>query len=260
MLAVTRTVIDIYIIGCVRGLNRGRLSPPPFHLALVMQSPLDYSSLWRRMSMRQIIDILPVETFSSREKRSRASLDEAVLRLPSDQRDVLDHAAYAKAFWIEHPIVEERDNEETMISTEYVSFMETVSEECRQDHICKFIDATGSTATATSTCAVCAGSFFKLEIEEVSVTDLQEKQLLLPAKPHPAQVLTEGMLLHSTPSSIHTSVDGSLMANVCTSCSSDLKRNKTPSFSLANGMWIGDIPLELKVLTLPEKKLGGGGV
>jgi hypothetical protein len=32
----------------------------------------------------------------------------------------------------------------------------------------------------------------------------------------------------------------------------DLRKNRTPAMSLTNGMWIGDIPLELKVLTLPE--------
>jgi hypothetical protein len=34
-----------------------------------------------------------------------------------------------------------------------------------------------------------------------------------------------------------------------------LRKKKTPALSLANGMWIGDMPLELKILTLPERVL-----
>jgi hypothetical protein len=33
------------------------------------------------------------------------------------------------------------------------------------------------------------------------------------------------------------------------------KKKKTPALSLANGMWIGEVPLELSVLTLPERIL-----
>jgi len=36
---------------------------------------------------------------------------------------------------------------------------------------------------------------------------------------------------------------------------SSLRQNKTPTLSLANEMWIGDIPLEVNVLTLPEHVL-----
>ncbi|KAH9014179.1 hypothetical protein EDB83DRAFT_2193273, partial [Lactarius deliciosus] len=42
---------------------------------------------------------------------------------------------------------------------------------------------------------------------------------------------------------------------VCPSCLSHLQRNKTPPLSLANGMWIGPVPGELKILTLPEHVL-----
>ena len=230
------------------------LCHPVICLTDYMESPSDYSLLWRKLSMREIVDALPAQTFSSKEKRSRAKLDAAVLNLPLEQRSVLDRVARAKAYGFEHPTITDMEND-TSTGIGDSTFMETVSEECRQDRICRFIDATGNNATATTTCAVCAGTFFNLEIEEVSVSDLRDKQKLQPAKPHPAQVLTEGMLLHSTPSSIHSDPNGSLIANVCTSCASDLKRNKTPALSLANVMWIGEIPLELKVLTLPERIL-----
>ena len=208
-----------------------------------MDAPLDISSLWRQLSMREIINSLPPDTFSYREKRYRSNLDEAILALPVDQRDFLDHIALGRM----NSVGNENATEDP--------FMETVSEDVRQDRICKFIDATGNIATAMSTCAVCTGSFFNVEIDQVKVTDLHDKNKLQPAKPHLAQKLTDGMLLHVTTSSIHLDIDDCMKANVCMTCTSDLKRDKTPSMSLANGMWIGEVPLELKVLTLPERIL-----
>ena len=48
---------------------------------------------------------------------------------------------------------------------------------------------------------------------------------------------------------------GRLYGYICHDCSHALNANKTPALSLANGMWIGDVPQELSILTLPEKVL-----
>ena len=224
-----------------------------------MDAPVDYSSAWKELSMRLIINALPPNTFSAKEKRSRAKLDEAVMRLPpTEHRALLERVAIDKAC----DLTNNTSNAEvvnivhtTNTESDENLFMETVSENCRRNRICKFIDATGNEALATSDCAVCAGSFFHSEISEFKVSHLREEGNLVPSKPHPAQKLTEGMLLHVTPASLHFDSDSCLMANVCGSCSSDLKRKKTPSMSLANGLWIGDIPLELKILTLSERIL-----
>ena len=104
-------------------------------------------------------------------------------------------------------------------------------------------------------CTSCAGNFFIREMYEMKVSDLKTKDVLAPSKPHLAQKLTDGMLLHMTPSSHRCNANGVVFVNLCNSCMLDLKRAKTPKLLLANGMWIGDIPLELKVLTLPERIL-----
>ena len=81
--------------------------------------------------MREIIDVLPFPTFSYKEKCSRRLLEEAVIRLPPDQRALLDQAAIR--------IVSR--NSANMTSVESVlppttlndpeaNFFETVSEEC----------------------------------------------------------------------------------------------------------------------------------
>ena len=105
-----------------------------------------------------------------------------------------------------------------------------------------------------STYSACAELFFNVEINEVKLSDLRGKNLLAPTKQHPAQQLTGGMLLHATSSSMRHDGDGCTRVKVCATCA-DLKRDKTPAMSLANGMWIGDVPLELKILTLPERVL-----
>ena len=60
------------------------------------------------------------------------------------------------------------------------------------------------------------------------------------------------MLLHQTPNALHAASNGVLSVNVCDSCMCLLQHNKTPPLSLANGTWIGDVPSELSVLTLPR--------
>jgi hypothetical protein len=220
-----------------------------------MDAPQDLSSLWRKLSMREIIGALPSETFSPQEKRLRVSMNAAVLALPPEQRALLDHLAAIKVGVIDSTSNIENVESIHMTNTDEDHFMETVSEDCRRERICKFIDATGNLATATSTCAVCAGTYFDIEVDDIKISDLREKKKLVPSKSHPAHKLTEGMLLHATPSSLRVGQNGCMMANICNSCSSYLKRNKTPPTSLANGMWIGDVPLELSILTLPERIL-----
>ena len=130
-----------------------------------------------------------------------------------------------------------------------------MSEECRQKCIADFIDATGSNAVASSICAVCAGTFFNSDLEQVLLSYLRESEKLIPTTFHPSHILIEGMLLHHNPLCYSRDPLGQTRANVCTSCTASLRLHKTPPLSLANGMWIGDVPLVLRVLTLPERIL-----
>ncbi len=131
-------------------------------------------------------------------------------------------------------------------------FFFTIPKEHRQGHLTKFINTTGCAATVTSSCIVCAGNFFTKDIQQVGVSFLWQKKKLIPSSIYPAHVLTDGMLLDWSLLSLYRNKHGILFANVCDPCISALKHNKTPSLSLANGMWVGNIPLELQILTLPE--------
>ncbi|TFK20874.1 hypothetical protein FA15DRAFT_598914 [Coprinopsis marcescibilis] len=43
--------------------------------------------------------------------------------------------------------------------------------------------------------------------------------------------------------------------SICNSCLQDLRNNKMPKYSLANGLWIGEIPKELQDLMFAEQIL-----
>ncbi len=161
------------------------------------------------------------------------------VQLPEEQQQLLAHAASVK----KRRITTDTDDE---------SFLQPMSDHCCQDCLSKFIDATGNKVTLISVYAVCAGTFHSEETCAITVSDLQKKNKLSPMNPHPAHILTDGMLLHRDHGSIHTDDHGNSLANVCDPCSSALLRNQTPQLSLANDMWIGDIPLELQILTLSE--------
>ncbi|KAH9161206.1 hypothetical protein EDB89DRAFT_1861768 [Lactarius sanguifluus] len=63
------------------------------------------------------------------------------------------------------------------------------------------------------------------------------------------------MLLERNNNSLGRYENGTPFANVCGSCVCDLRKDKTPALSLANGLWIGDVPPLLTILTLPERIL-----
>lgn len=134
-------------------------------------------------------------------------------------------------------------------------FFETVTEDVRRERITKFIDATGNDALATEICAVCAGRFFTQSMNDMLMSTLRSEKILAPTNAHPGHVLIDGMLLHDAGNSIRVDENGERVARTCATCTSSLRKKKTPPLSLANGMWIGDIPLELKILTLPERIL-----
>lgn len=62
------------------------------------------------------------------------------------------------------------------------------------------------------------------------------------------------MLLYSPALSL---TDGRQWGAICSECCQDIQANQTPMFSLANGLWIGDVPDVLAILNLPERLLVG---
>ncbi|KAJ7101428.1 hypothetical protein B0H15DRAFT_943753 [Mycena belliarum] len=127
-------------------------------------------------------------------------------------------------------------------------FLEPVSEDVVHDCISRYIDRTGNAALRKHVCMVCARRLFRADLEVTTVEALPHKELLKPSVPHPAHVLTQECLLH--PAAL---VAGDRFA--CSSCLRKLRVGALPPYALANGMWLGDTPFQLSVLTLPERLL-----
>ena len=139
-------------------------------------------------------------------------------------------------------------------------FMESVEESVIQERISKFIFKTNNDALRTTICGVCARERFTQDTQSIPLPDIPNSHLLKPFAPHPAHDLTHDLLLHKPRTKMGTPLPISCRAEevqvvICKECMRDLRKSHTPGSALANNMWIGDIPYELRILTLPESVL-----
>ena len=128
-------------------------------------------------------------------------------------------------------------------------FLRAPTHEIVQQCISQFIHRTGNEALSTVICAACAREVALSSSKIMPLGSIPNSIRLRPSRPHPAHVLSNGLLLE--PSAIHNEEK----VAICLDCERALSRNKTPPLSIANNMWIGEIPWVLKVLTLPERLL-----
>lgn len=129
----------------------------------------------------------------------------------------------------------------------------SVTHRCYED----FYNAMSNDAIKTVVCGVCAREV-SVKNDGLSTMDVQElpADRLIPSVPHPAHdTFHSGMLLE--PRGVITTPSGQDQVNVCGSCRTELGKERAlpPKFSLANNLWIGRIPWELKRLTFPEQLL-----
>lgn len=114
--------------------------------------------------------------------------------------------------------------------------------------IAEFVDATGNEALKYYPCCSCARDTPKSSITAMKIDDLPNSFVLRPTTPHRSHDLTGGRLLYRK-----GILPDRVTAYVCNYCLSYLWRKEKPPLSLANDMWIGDIPYQLSNLTLPER-------
>ncbi|THG93643.1 hypothetical protein EW026_g7647 [Hermanssonia centrifuga] len=138
-------------------------------------------------------------------------------------------------------------------------YMDLPSELELRDCFSAFIDATSNSAVKHVICAICAREVNQIDadIQCIPITDLPNAHRLIPRRSHPAHDLyDEDILLE--PQGVITTDDGTTHSlNVCSDCMKSLKSSNEapPSLSLANNLWIGRVPWELQVLTVPEQLL-----
>lgn len=115
-----------------------------------------------------------------------------------------------------------------------------------------YYDATSNEALAQEVCVCCAREMWKKDTEEVLMAELKSKEKLVPWKAHPAHVLHEGMLLLCDRLK---ETESGLAGAFCSECLRSLAKNRRPRLSLANNMWIGNLPDCMSCLTIPEQML-----
>ena len=120
-----------------------------------------------------------------------------------------------------------------------------------------FYDATSNAALKTLVCGICAREV-SIKNDGLSIMPIHTLPInrLTPLVPHPAHdKFHGGMLLE--PKGVVVDPAGEDQVHVCGSCRSELGKDRIlpPKFSLANNLWIGRIPWELKKLTFPEQLL-----
>ena len=128
-------------------------------------------------------------------------------------------------------------------------FLQLPSEQEMKESISNFLMRTGNDALATAVCALCAREVGAAEVVTYAPNEIPFHHHLRPSRPHPDHHLTDGMLLEPA------GINAAGMATICNQCNHKLTKNSLPPLSLANNMWIGEIPWVLKVLSLPERLL-----
>ncbi len=135
-------------------------------------------------------------------------------------------------------------------------FLDIPSTDERRQLYQAFRESTSNAAIAFNTCAVCARSLLNAEvpITKILLSDLPNRHLLRASHQHPIEEVVSGILL--LPEACSGVIDPEI--SVCAECLHQLQqkdRRKPPIYSLANKLWIGRIPWELRCLTLPEQLL-----
>ncbi|KAG9093512.1 hypothetical protein FS749_014256 [Ceratobasidium sp. UAMH 11750] len=136
-------------------------------------------------------------------------------------------------------------------------FFKPVSEPDKLSRFKAFYDATATDALRKLVCAVCAR---RLNIRAAGVTTIPLNQVpnahrLRPPTAHAAHTLIEGYLLEKAGC---TEGENGWMVNICKECHRELNKKNVstpPKLSLANGLWVGEVPRQLSCLTIAEQLL-----
>lgn len=147
------------------------------------------------------------------------------------------------------------------------SFLEVPSPDELRSLYRRFYEATSNDALAHHTCAVCGRKRMRSEEDTrmFRLAELPRKESLHPPPDWRGDTsdLVEGMLLVKEGC---RSLEGSdeKEVEVCIECLTELSKKHLadgvpppPKYSLANGLWYGEVPWQLRCLTLPERLLIG---
>jgi hypothetical protein len=205
--------------------------------------------------------------FGWRDHRSRLHLMETVSLLSDSDQTRIRTAAAPKRARVDEPLNEHasqcrkvsqdsEDKDEDIHRPDFTdarfdetSFFKAQSSTIVQRCIGNFIKRTSNKVLAQATCVSCARQLSTCNIHSMVITEIPNVCLLSPSESHPKHQLIDGLLPHHPAITAKSSGNE---ATVCDECIRNLKKGRIPCLALANNMWIGEVPFELTVLTLPE--------
>ena len=238
----------------------------------ISMSTLDANAL-DKLTKRQLIALATPHIMLSRHAISRKEylinhilthapleLQESYLRAIADeQSEKVEKAKASKRKRVDEQFIRRFRIQSNNIAQSHnkEKYMDLPSEEQVKECHREFFFATSNASVESQVCGVCAREVNRIEdgVERMDLQDVPNSARLVPKNPHPAHDLYMGKLLD--PEGVSVGEGGRMDVNICRSCRKDLEKDADmpPKFSLANGMWIGSIPDQLRALTFPEQLL-----
>jgi hypothetical protein len=161
-------------------------------------------------------------------------------------------------------VVSEADASNAMLAEVSKNWPQRVSHAQKDSIVHDFRAATSTQALKSFMCASCAERVRHNKRCNRLVSDIDLHILCCTAMLDPDAVVAIPPVLYTDgplagilvdPAGVHQNEDGSLSLSLCPHCKSALSRKKLPRFALANLNIIGDVPPELKDLTLVKEML-----
>lgn len=215
-------------------------------------------SRWSNLTAKEVIDAFVPGTFSMAAQRRRRELEAEIAVMDDAARALLTRLATEKRTRTRRRTTRARGsvNAHGERHREYdrdpARYLQLPSDDQWRACIRAVRTATANAQVSRVVCVVCARERFASECRDVLLSELPSRERLVPGEAHRSHRLFDGMLLELR--YVRSSAGGAL-GSLCGDCEGSLRAGKRPRLSLANNMWLGDVPEELQGLTVPEQML-----
>jgi Domain of unknown function (DUF6570) len=226
-----------------------------------------------KLTVLEIVQALPEVNWVARVVGTRLKVMKVVSSLPNELQDRIQNIGRSKLIqyeeelthvwedrehskkrrWDEDEAYHESKRQKLWNSIEDGStYLNPIDLNIQLDRLTKFIDKSSNKYIQQAVCCVCARRMEKVRTRYSTVKEIPHQVMLKPGKTNGQHHLTKGLLLHESAMVYN---DEETHGQVCYECWDSLSKAVLPRLSLANNLWIGPVPFELSVLTLPEQVL-----
>ncbi|KAG9098614.1 hypothetical protein FS749_003394 [Ceratobasidium sp. UAMH 11750] len=211
-----------------------------------MDSPSDAMDSVQALTKAEIIQAAQPHIFRAADTRTLAKLLDHLKRAPPEVQQRIAQAGQEKQANLlarkrqsqtarSHQYRSKRQAEVTSPQEHNVdAFLDLPTADQRKECSREFLAATSDEALAQGVCASCARKLFQNELTWVDYRSLKNRHVFHPTTPHPAHILSDGMLSESQ---FLDKKNGGLEGWICRHCYWAHNKNRLPAYSLANDMF-----------------------